>query len=85
MLTELNPNHEVTQSMREQWAKIVVMLMLRDGVTETVIPLNVIEDAVTQRELNLTVRISDTRGIVLKLVDNAEAARLAREEGGLPA
>jgi len=82
---KLNPNHPVTQFMDTEWVKIIGLLMYRDSVTKIVIP----EDMVTRfadetQGHNVAIRFTDGVGIELFLVDDAEAARLARKEGGLP-
>lgn len=83
---ELNPNHAVTAEVREQWHKIVALLMSKFGKREVTITPKEIDRALTDvRGVNITVRFDDDRGIILKLVSDAEAVRLAKEEGGLPA
>jgi hypothetical protein len=82
---KLNPNHPVTQFMDTEWAKIVCLLMYREGVTRTVIP----DDVVTRfadnpKGHNVAIKFTDGVGIELFLVDDKEADRLARKEGGLP-
>jgi hypothetical protein len=80
-----NPNHPVTKFMEEQWQKIVALLVLKTG-DRAVITLEEIRRMVDRPGgANVTVRISDETGIELRIVDDAEAERLAREEGGLPA
>lgn len=82
-LHELNPHHAVTDTMREQWAKVVALLMYRDGDFETVIPADVVHRACADpRGLNIAIQIDDERGITLRLVGHAEAERLADREGG---
>jgi hypothetical protein len=82
-MRELNPNHPVTREMHEQWHKFCALLMLKLGADEIEIT---IED-IDRMELrtggtNITIR-TDGDVIVLTLVTDAEAERLAREEGGL--
>jgi hypothetical protein len=80
----LNPNHPVTAAMEEQWHKIVALMMFQAGETEIEIPVATIERFAREKEgCAVAIRPSDT-GLRLSLVDAAEAARLAREEGGLP-
>lgn len=33
-MSEINPNHPVTQEMREQWHKIVALMMVHFGIKE---------------------------------------------------
>ena len=79
-MTELNPNHEVTAAIREQWMKLAGILVAKQGghVLISLADLEAIPSG-----LFLTVReLHD--GIHLRLVDEATASELARREGGLP-
>jgi len=80
---ELNPNHPVTQELREQWYKLCAMLMFKMGVTEVKITAVDIERFMASRRCNI---MAHPKGevITLALVTDAEAKRLARREGGLP-
>jgi hypothetical protein len=81
-----NPNHPVSQSVEGQWHKIAAMLVSRTGKRRLVITLAEVEKLANAPEgINITVRFDDSQGIVLTLVTDAEAERLAKEEGGLPA
>lgn len=82
---ELNPNHAATRAARENWHKIAAMLMRKMGKTEVVISLEEIANftADASQAKNITIRFDDNIGIELKLVDDEEAGRLAREQGGL--
>ena len=83
---ELNPNHATTEFMRNEWVKIVALLMLRDGVTRTTITPEVVarHTAATAPPLVVAIEINDDEGIILRLVSLDEAAELAKREGGLP-
>lgn len=82
-LIKRNPDHPVTQAMDGQWAKIVALLMYRDGVTATTIPPDVVERASNDpRGLNVAITLSDERGIVLLLLDNDAAEQVAKAAGG---
>lgn len=84
-INELNPNHPVTQFSRDQWVKIVALLMIMDNKTSIKIPRSVIDKAfIRSGQLNVTIQFNDREGILLRLVGNEEAERLAKEEGGLP-
>ncbi len=86
MSSEKNPNHAATVAVREQWHKIAALLVAKFGKREVTISVQEIDRAMSDPAgINITVRFSDERGIILKLVDDAEADRLANEEGGLPA
>lgn len=81
---EINPNNPVTQQMHEQWHKVVALLMVDYGITE----FEITEDMLRAfAHLGGGAVVADARGgrFVVRLVDNAEAERLARKEGGLPA
>lgn len=83
---KLNPNHAVTKFMdNDQWAKIVALLLYRDGVTLSVIsPATLERLAADKRRLNVAIRFDDKTGIELHLVDEETARKMARNEGGLP-
>lgn len=84
-INELNPNHPVTQFARDQWVKIVALLMMMENKTSIQIPRHVIDKAfIKSGNLNVTIQFDDREGILLRLVGNEEAERLAKEEGGLP-
>lgn len=82
-MLELNPNHPTTQGVHDHWHKLCALVMLK---------LNVRTVKFTEAELasfceaaNINI-VADTRGntLTLRLVDDAEAQRLAKEAGGLP-
>lgn len=84
-MTELNPNHPATVAAREQWHKIVALLMAQRGNTRIVISEREVTDfAVKYHGSAVVIQFKDGVGIILRLVDEKEADRLAREEGGLP-
>lgn len=84
-MSELNPNHPVTQELCEQWHKIVALIMRAQGLTELIISPSEVQEAFSTLDgLNVTIRINDRQGVVLQLVSDKEAERLVREEGGLP-
>lgn len=82
---ELNPNHPVVQEMREQWHKLLAIVMTDFGVEEIEITPQMLEDFQALYGEGAAV-VADTRGgkLTIRLVRGDEAARLAREEGGLP-
>ncbi len=83
ILSELNPNHGVTAEVREQWHKLCALVMFKLGKTEINITVDDVERLTASGRANITVRPKG-HVITLALVDDAEAARLARKEGGLP-
>ncbi|HVW78532.1 MAG TPA: hypothetical protein VHB45_13030 [Alloacidobacterium sp.] len=81
-MSELNPNHPVTRSMHDQWHKIAALLMRKMGKDHVVISPSEVVQAHAGFE-GITIRFDDLIGIELKIVSEAEAERLARQEGGL--
>jgi len=82
-MSELNPNHGVTQEVREQWHKFCALVLFKQGLTEIQITSEDVERFAASGRANITVRPKD-HAITLQLVSDKEAARLARQEGGLP-
>jgi hypothetical protein len=82
-MRELNPNHPVTAEMREQWYKLCAIAMHKLGKTELRITVEDIQRFTDSGLANITVRPKGDV-IILSLVSDAEAARLAKQEGGLP-
>ena len=78
---ELNPNHPVTIEVHDHQHKIAALLMVKMGVTKTVITLDEIHKL---EGLNIAIHPDDRVGIQLFLVSDKDADRLARKEGGLP-
>lgn len=77
---ELNPNHAVTQELRHQWHKLCALVMAKTGLTTIEITG---EDIERLHGMNIVAHPKDDV-ITLRLVDDAEARRLVRKEGGLP-
>lgn len=82
---ELNPNHPVTQEIRDQWHKLAALTLFILGTPELEITAEDIEEFSQALGPGAAVAC-DARGgkLTLRLVNGAEAARLARHEGGLP-
>jgi hypothetical protein len=80
---EVNPNHPVTREFREQWYKICAILLNKFGLTEVQITSADIDALASSGRANITMRAKGET-ITLSLVTDREAARLARQEGGLP-
>ena len=80
---ELNPNHPVTKEFREQWYKLCALMLFKSGATEARITADDIDRFANSGNANITMRAKGDV-ITLSLVSDAEAARLARQEGGLP-
>jgi len=81
---ELNPNHPVTQSMSNQWHKIVALLMRKFNQSHVELSEGEVMAFAESGAGAVTIRERDG-AIHLDLVSWEEAERLAREEGGLPA
>ena len=80
---ELNPNHPVTESMHDQWHKIVALLMQKFNQHHIEISEGEVMSFAESGAGAVT--ISERNGAIhLNLVSWEEAERLAREEGGLP-
>lgn len=84
-MNELNPNHPVTREMREQWHKLCALAMFKLGAPEVdITSADIAEfEAALGAGASITVHPKDDV-LELRLVNGAEAARLAREHGGLP-
>lgn len=83
MSDALNPNHPVTREMSDQWHKLCALVMHKAGMVECKIRAYDMERLSASNRANIVVESAgDT--ITLRLVGDQEAARLAREEGGLP-
>ena len=80
---EVNPNHPVTQFARENWHKIAALLMQRLGADEVEITIEDVE-RLSARGVSIVIQDKNER-LFVRLIGNAEAERLAREEGGMPA
>jgi hypothetical protein len=79
-----NPNHPVSRAAENLWHKIAALLVFKTGATEAFISTADFERlAARPGGTNITIRFTDT-GVHLQLVSDAEAERLAREQGGLP-
>ncbi len=81
---ELNPNHGVTQEVRGQWHKLLAIWMHKQGLRSlTITSADIDAFSAHPGGNNITIRPAG-RVLVIELVSDKEAARLAREEGGLP-
>lgn len=86
-MSELNPNNETTSWLREQWHKIVAVLLHKFDLGEVVIT---VEDlgALTQAFAGgggpAVVAQDTSDGLHVKLVNMREGERIAEAHGGLP-
>lgn len=82
---ELNPNNRTTAGMRDHWHKVAALIMVRLGVREVEFDVNEIEAMLKGQNIAFDERgASKTGKFKIRLVDEAEAAELARIEGGRP-
>ena len=82
---ELNPNHKVARQARGQWHKIAALVMVKLGVKDLELTMEDVEKA-SAGNLNIVLDArgeSNTGKLVVRLVDDATAERMAREEGGM--
>jgi hypothetical protein len=79
-VSELNPNHPVTQQVRDHYHVLLLIVLQMQGLSEVEITPADIE-AIKGRSI-----VVDTRGggLWLRNVDAETAGRIAREAGGLP-
>jgi hypothetical protein len=82
-MNELNPNHPVTRELHDQWYKLCAILLFKSGRREAKITSDDIERFTSSGYANITMHPKGDV-ITLALVNDEEAARLARKEGGLP-
>lgn len=86
---ELNPNNPVVAEFRDQWHKLAAILMWKFRVNKVQITLEDIDRFMNDQRFGKNI-VLDNRGddprrpLTLRLVNDDEAVRLAREEGGLP-
>lgn len=75
-----NPNHHMVRATNDSWHKIVALLMQKQGLTEVIISGR---DVANLSKKALCIVVSeDQRGIVLRLVSDAEGQKLAAKQGG---
>ena len=79
---EINPNHPATQAVREQWHKIAAIIMVKQGLTE----MEITPDDINHLAALDQAILADCRGgrFVIRMMDEKDAMKLARAEGGLP-
>lgn len=80
---ELNPDHSVTQSLRDQWFKLlaVVLWKYRDALPKEVVLTAQDFDGIARAFPNMPTIVAHERadGLVLRVVDESEGRRLADE------
>jgi hypothetical protein len=75
---ELNPNHPVTQEVREQWHKIAAIMMNKLGITD----LEITEADIEALNSNPRAIVADARNneFHIRLLPLKEAEAIARKE-----
>lgn len=83
---ELNPNHPVTQQLHEQWHKLAILIMIKNGDDHVVITGKYLEklSQIYPGDLPAITICEKEDGIHLRIISQTEGALLARKEGGLP-
>lgn len=91
-MNELNPNHPVVNEMRDQYHKLLAFMIWRYGPSRGTHRCESV--TITPGELDRFIQdnpdginlVVHPKGdvLMLRVVDDAEGARLAREAGGLP-
>lgn len=78
---EINPGNPVTQFARDQWYKIVALLMIEVGKTE----FEITPDLLSKIGDNQKAIVMDTRNnkLIVRMVSMEEGHRLAREVGAI--
>lgn len=76
---ELNPRHPVTKAARDQWHKLLAIVMHKYKIPHVMLTIEDIK--AVDIGLNITVQERDN-AIHLRLVDDKTAAKLAKEHGG---
>lgn len=78
-MSELNPNHPMTKAMHDHWHKLCAFVVKKYANGHAIITL---DDMTCIAGMNI-VGEEKNDGIHLRIVDDAEAVKLAREHGGL--
>jgi hypothetical protein len=79
-MSELNPNHPVTQAIHDHWHKLCGILVVKLGVTKVEITE---QDIHALEGCNILFYEKDKK-ITLELVDDETARAIVEKEGGLP-
>lgn len=82
-MSEINPNHPVTNEVRDQWHKFCAILMFKFGLKEVEITIADLLEFQNQPHTNIAVK-PDNEKIHLLLLTNDDARIIAEKEGGLP-
>lgn len=83
-MSEINPNHPVTQEVREIWHKIAALMLHKSGKKEMTITIADLQAWERDYPNGAVVIKANNFDFRLWLVTAEEGEKLAREEGGLP-
>jgi hypothetical protein len=71
--------------LSDQWHKLLAIVLLHQGLTELEITPSMVQDFADTYPNGAVVADARHGEFILRLVSAEEGARLARQEGGLPA
>ncbi len=84
LVTEMNPNHPLTQEMREHYQTLLIALMGKLGVKEVTLTYKDLDNYLCSEGAEvLSIHGADDY-IVLKMISRKEAEALMDEHGGAP-
>lgn len=83
-MEELNPNHPVTARMRDEWHKVVALLLHKYELGHVVLTGEDVQRFGAEHPDSVVMLFDRDDGIHLKIITRAEGERLAAEHGGLP-
>lgn len=84
-MDEINPNHPTSAGLRDQWHKLVALLIWKYELGHVVLSPEDLERMFEEHPDSVVVAEDRRDGIHLRLVTREEGERLARAAGGLPA
>lgn len=80
---ELNPNNKLVRQAHDHWHKVAALIMVKLGRTELEITLEDVKKIEQNVNIVLDARGESESGIFrIRIVNDREAAELARQEGG---
>lgn len=77
---ELNPNNRVTTAARDQWHKIVALMMIKLNLTEVTITQADLEACHAMPEMPIVMLHDCADGLRVKMITQAEAGQLLERE-----
>lgn len=70
---ELNPDHPVTQDLRDHWSKVLAMVMKKCGLSEVMITEADFKSLETGQKMPCVIAHSRADGLLIKLLPKDEA------------